>query len=158
MHLVEGEEQPMNFGTIPRAIWWATVTLTTVGYGDVVPITIDGRIFGIVILISGIGMAALPAGILAAGFTKEIQRRKELFRNKAISFLSDGILDKNEQKKLRILAHDLGIPAQYVKNIIWDLERLQLKITELNCPHCNNPIEIEHYSDNIKIRHKKSHE
>lgn len=158
MHLVEGEEQPMNFGTIPRAIWWATVTLTTVGYGDVVPITIAGRIFGIVILISGIGMAALPAGILAAGFTKEIQRRKELFRNKAISFLSDGILDKNEQKKLRILAHDLGIPAQYVKNIIWDLERLQLKITELNCPHCNNPIEIEHYSDNIKIRHKKSHE
>ena len=158
MHLVEGEEQPMNFGTIPRAIWWATVTLTTVGYGDVVPITIAGRIFCIVILISGIGMAALPAGILAAGFTKEIQRRKELFRNKAISFLSDGILDKNEQKKLRILAHDLGIPAQYVKNIIWDLERLQLKITELNCPHCNNPIEIEHYSDNIKIRHKKSHE
>jgi len=158
MHLVEGDYQPQEFGTIPKAIWWATVTLTTVGYGDVVPMTIAGRIFGIVILISGIGMAALPAGILASGFTKEINRRKELFRNQAINFLSDGILDKKEQKKLKIMAYDLGIPYQDSKNIIWDVSRMQLKVTELQCPHCENPIEIEHYSDNIQIRHKKSHE
>ena len=63
-----------------------------------------------------------------------------------------------EQKKLKIMAYDLGIPYQDSKNIIWDVSRMQLKVTELQCPHCENPIEIEHYSDNIQIRHKKSHE
>lgn len=152
MHVVEGHNQPEAFGTIPRAIWWATVTLTTVGYGDVVPVTVYGKIFGIVILISGIGMAALPAGILASGFTKEINRRKERFRNKVISFLSDGILDKKERKKLRRLAHDLAIPTQDMNNVIWEIKKMQLKITEINCPHCNNPIEVEHFSEHIKVR------
>ncbi len=62
IYLVEGDSQPEEFGSIPRALWWATVTLTTVGYGDVVPITGLGRALGIVIVITGIGMAALASG------------------------------------------------------------------------------------------------
>lgn len=156
MHIVEGEFQPEKFGSIPQAIWWATVTLTTVGYGDVVPITASGRIFGIIILMSGIGMAALPAGILASGFTKEINRRKEQFRNKVIKYLSDGILDKSERKHLRKLAHELAIPPQEVSTVIWEIKNMQLKLTELECPHCQEAIEIEHYSDHIKINKHKS--
>ena len=156
MHIVEGDNQPTDFGTIPKAIWWATVTLTTVGYGDVVPLSAAGKIFGIVILMSGIGMAALPAGILASGFTKEINRRKEKFRHRVINYLSDGILDKAERKKLRILANELAISNQDAKTVIWELKKMQLKITELTCPHCDTVIEIEHYSDHIGIKnHKK---
>jgi len=80
VYIVEGDVQPDEFGSIPRALWWATVTLTTVGYGDVVPITTLGRMLGIVIVITGIGMAALPAGIMASGFTAEIGRRRERFK------------------------------------------------------------------------------
>ncbi|MFK8011820.1 MAG: ion transporter, partial [Marinicellaceae bacterium] len=109
MHIVEGEIQPEKFGSIPKAIWWATVTLTTVGYGDVVPLTAPGKIFGIIILMSGIGMAALPAGILASGFTKEVNRRKLLFRNKVIRYLKDGILNQGERRQLKQLAHELSI-------------------------------------------------
>ena len=155
MHIVEGSDQPSKFGSIPKAIWWATVTLTTVGYGDVVPLTAAGKIFGIVILMSGIGMAALPAGILASGFTKEINRRKEHFRNKVIRYLSDGILDKGERKHLRKLAHELAIPPQDVSTVIWEIKNMQLKLTELHCPHCQEAMEIEHYSDHIKIKHNK---
>jgi len=152
IHIVEGDYQPDKFGSIPRAIWWATVTLTTVGYGDVVPITSAGRIFGIIILMSGIGMAALPAGILASGFTKEINRRKEKFRNKVIGYLSDGVIDYKERKLLKKLAYDLAIPAQDMSAVIWEVKKMQLKTSELICPHCAKPIEVEHYSEHIKIK------
>ena len=155
MHIVEGSFQPEKFGSIPKAIWWATVTLTTVGYGDVVPLTAPGKIFGIIILMSGIGMAALPAGILASGFTKEINRRKELFRAKVMKFLADGILDKSERKHIRNLAHELAIPPQEVGIVIREIKNMQLKLTELECPHCQNSIEIEHFSEHIKIKNPK---
>lgn len=152
MYLVEGDSQPEAFGTIPKSIWWATVTLTTVGYGDMVPISAAGKTFGIIILMSGIGMAALPAGILASGFIKEINRRKEKFRHRVITYFSDGVLDKKERKKLRQLAHDLSISNQDAKTVIWEIKRMQLKVTELICPHCDTTIEIEHYSDHIKLK------
>ncbi len=75
IYFVEREAQPDAFGSIPRAMWWATVTLTTVGYGDVVPVTISGRLLGVLITVLGVGMAALPAGIIASGFTSELARR-----------------------------------------------------------------------------------
>ncbi len=156
MHYVEGDIQPEKFGTIPHAIWWATVTLTTVGYGDVVPITAVGKVFGMIILMSGIGMAALPAGILASGFTKEINRRKERFKRRVIGFLSDGMLDKKEMKKLKFLAHELAISNLEMNSVIREVKNLQLKLTEIHCPHCHIPIEIEHYSKHIYVKtHKK---
>jgi voltage-gated potassium channel len=151
MHIVEGDTQDA-FGTIPKAIWWATVTLTTVGYGDVVPITVPGKVFGIIILISGIGMAALPAGILASGYTEEINRRRERFKNQVMYFFADGVLDKHETKKLKQLAYELGIPHQDMKSIIWEIKQMQLKITEIHCPHCDKPVEIEHFSKHIKVK------
>ena len=154
MHIVEGESQPQQFGTIPKSIWWATVTLTTVGYGDVVPLSTPGKVFGIVILMSGIGMAALPAGILASGFTKEINRRREKFKHQVMHFMADGILDKKERKKLKKLALELAIPPQDVNSVIWEIKQMQLKVTTLTCPYCHNYIEIEHHSEHVKIKGK----
>lgn len=74
MYFVENESQPETFSSIPAAMWWGIVTLTTVGYGDVYPITAAGRLLGAVIAILGIGMFALPAAILGSGFVDEIQR------------------------------------------------------------------------------------
>lgn len=77
MYWVEHEAQPEAFASIPHAIWWAVVTLTTVGYGDVVPVTTAGRLLAAVIAVLGIGMIALPAGILGSGFVEEIQSERD---------------------------------------------------------------------------------
>ena len=73
--VVEREVQPAAFGSIPAAMWWAIVTLTTTGYGDEVPITLTGRLLGAVTMMAGIGMVALFTGILANGFAQETRRR-----------------------------------------------------------------------------------
>ncbi len=76
MHLFEHEAQPEKFGSIPDAMWWAIVTLTTVGYGDVVPVTVAGRIVAGFTMIMGLMMLALPIGIVANAFAEEIHRRE----------------------------------------------------------------------------------
>lgn len=75
MYYVENEVQPDNFSSIPETMWWGIATLTTVGYGDVYPLTSLGKFFGGFIAIIGIGLFALPTGILASGFSEEIARK-----------------------------------------------------------------------------------
>ena len=77
MYFVEHDAQPDKFSSIPETMWWSVATLTTVGYGDVYPITITGRILASFISILGIGMFALPAGILASGFSDEFKNGKK---------------------------------------------------------------------------------
>src|SRR6185436_5586945 len=67
-HLLERNDQKDLFGNIPAALWWAVVTLTTTGYGDVVPHTVGGKMVGSVVMVSGILVLALMTGILATGF------------------------------------------------------------------------------------------
>jgi voltage-gated potassium channel len=74
LYLVEGPAQPDKFGSIPRAMWWATAALTTIGYGDVYPITVLGRIFGAAVALGGIGLVAMPTGIMAAAFSEAVQK------------------------------------------------------------------------------------
>ena len=74
MYLAEGNLQPDHFGDVPSAMWWAVVTLSTVGYGDVTPITTIGRIIAGFVMISGIAFFALPVGIIANGFQQEIKQ------------------------------------------------------------------------------------
>ena len=76
MHFVEGKAQPQHFGSIPESMWWAVVTLTTVGYGDVVPVTLAGRLVASVTMMMGLMMIALPIGIVATAFAEEIHRRE----------------------------------------------------------------------------------
>lgn len=78
IYLVERDDQPEAFGSIPAAMWWGIATLTTVGYGDVTPITPIGKLFGGIVTLLGVGMFALPAGILSSGFTKEMKQRRFL--------------------------------------------------------------------------------
>jgi voltage-gated potassium channel len=75
MHSIEGTVQPDKFGTIPHAMWWAVVTLGTVGYGDVVPITALGKLVAATTIFGGLIMMALPIGIIATAFSNEIHRR-----------------------------------------------------------------------------------
>ena len=77
LYVLEGQAQPEQFGSIPRAFWWSVATLTTVGYGDVTPITVMGRIFAGMTAIAGIGLIAMPTGILAAALSDAMQKHND---------------------------------------------------------------------------------
>jgi voltage-gated potassium channel len=79
LYFIEGEipEQQDSFGSVTRALWWAVVTLTTVGYGDVYPVTPLGRFAAALIALAGIGIVAMPTGILASAFAEEFRERHE---------------------------------------------------------------------------------
>jgi voltage-gated potassium channel len=76
MYDIEHEAQPQSFPNIPTAMWWGVSTLTTVGYGDVYPVTPLGKIIGSAIALAGIGLFALPAGIIASGFAERLHEKK----------------------------------------------------------------------------------
>lgn len=76
VYFAEHLAQPEKFTSIPATVWWSVVTLTTVGYGDMIPVTMTGKIFTSVILLAGVALFALPAGIITAGFLEEIRKGK----------------------------------------------------------------------------------
>lgn len=78
MYAVEHDAQPKAFASIPAAMWWGIVTLTTVGYGDVFPVTAAGKVVAGVSVLLGVGLFALPAGILASGFSEEMARERRV--------------------------------------------------------------------------------
>ena len=76
MFYLEQEAQPEKFASIPAAMWWSIITVTTVGYGDVSPVTPLGRLLAGIIALLGIGIFALPAGILGSGFMEQVNQRR----------------------------------------------------------------------------------
>ena len=149
IYLVENHAQPEEFESIPKAMWWAVVTLTTVGYGDVTPITNVGKILGAIITILGVGLAALPAGILATGLANELsQRREELeqdFRGQLVD--SDFDLVQN-QMMIEKIRRELGLNKEQAQEIVLqvlreqELERREREVRQKNfCPHCGEPLE-----------------
>ena len=76
MYFAEHGEQPQAFPNSPAAMWWAVATLTTVGYGDIYPVTVAGKVLGSIIAILGIGMFALPTGILGAGLVEAVESKR----------------------------------------------------------------------------------
>ena len=77
MYYAENEAQPDKFDSIPSSLWWGVATLTTVGYGDIFPVTPLGKLLGGLIAVLGVGIFALPTGILASGFAEELQKRRK---------------------------------------------------------------------------------
>jgi voltage-gated potassium channel len=77
LYWAEGEVQPAVFGSIPRAMWWAVITLTSVGYGDAVPVTVLGKVFASFVALGSIALIALPTGVLAAAFSDGMERHRK---------------------------------------------------------------------------------
>ena len=77
IYYLEHESQPEKFSSITESIWWATVSLATVGYGDVYPVTAGGKIFASIISLIGIGIVAIPTGIISASFVEEIHNQRK---------------------------------------------------------------------------------
>ena len=77
IYYLENDAQPEKYSSITESIWWATISLTTVGYGDVYPVTLGGKIFATLISLVGIGIVAIPTGIISASFVEQINKKKK---------------------------------------------------------------------------------
>lgn len=138
MFTVENAAQPGRFQSVAEAIWWAVVTLTTVGYGDITPVTFAGRLLAIMIMILGVGTMALPAGIMAARFSEELQKRREILRNRVRDALSDGELDVREKRELESLKRQLGFTADELQHIVEMQQASNARYSY--CPHCGESL------------------
>jgi voltage-gated potassium channel len=141
IYLLENELQPETFGNIPRSMWWAIVTLTTVGYGDVVPITPLGKMFGGLIGLIGIGMIALPAAIMASGFAENIHDRRRQYNQQVLDLMRDGMLTEKDRWRLEELRRELGLRSDEALHILHGLLQEARQNTHAKCPHCGERLE-----------------
>jgi voltage-gated potassium channel len=112
IYLVESRAQPEAFGSIPDSMWWALATLTTVGFGDVTPITPLGKFFGAMVMIIGIGIIALPAGILASSFSEILRRRQQEYRLSVKKAMEDGQITDDEAEELNKIREELNLSEE----------------------------------------------
>ena len=143
MYYFERVSQPEDFGSIPAAMWWAFATLTTVGYGDVTPITVGGKVFGALITVVGIGMVALPTSILASGYSHQLKLSTSRYRDAADKALDVGVLTDEEMRDLEELRLDLGL-GEHTASQILDEGTVRAALhgygTAARCPHCRQTL------------------
>ena len=142
MYLAEHDIQPEGFGTIPHSMWWAIITMTTVGYGDVVPITGLGKTIGAFMGVIGVGMVALPAGILASGFNEALHLRRKTLHKEVDSALEDGVIDANELKALEDRRKALNLPEDELTEMVGGRTKSSSTSTkDSHCPHCGERLD-----------------
>ena len=124
-YLVEHAAQPEKFENIPTAIYWAVITLASVGYGDISPVTPIGRAITVVMSLLGIGIFAIPAGLLASAFSDQLHKERDALKASILKMLGDGELDEEEMALLRSEAKRLHLTVEEMNSI---LEVLQLEL------------------------------
>ena len=123
MYYLERAAQPEHFGSIPKALWWSIITLSTVGYGDVTPITTAGRFFSALFILMGVALFALPAGILASSFTEQMSQRRDKFRLSVLDMLATGQLSMTELDHLEHIRKKLGLSKEEAKLLFDSLRK-----------------------------------
>jgi voltage-gated potassium channel len=117
MYYAEAAVQPDKLASIPHAIYWSIITLTTVGYGDVSPITVAGKIIAAVTAFLGVATLAIFSGIVATSFSNQLARKKAIYERQLRESLSDGILDEKEVQLLESLQSEFGLSDEMVSEI-----------------------------------------
>ena len=125
IYYAEHKVQPEDFRSIPDAMYWAIITLTTVGYGDVSPITVFGKGIAAITAIFGVVVVALLTGIVANAFNKQMERRKIIFEDQVRDALLDGVLDSDEEASLDALRKQFGMSKSQADALIDHVKKLR---------------------------------
>jgi hypothetical protein len=149
-YLFEHEAQPEKFENIPQSIYWAVITLASVGYGDISPITPAGRAMTIVLAFIGIGIFAIPAALLSSAFSDQLKMDRESLVNKLFDMLADGDIDEEEAKYIKSEAKRLHLSDDEVKVLIDRAKRERelmddVSVLPLHKIAANPDHAVEHY-------------
>jgi voltage-gated potassium channel len=123
MYYAEAAVQPEKLDSIPHAIYWSVITLTTVGYGDISPITPVGKAIAIVTAFLGIATLAIFSGIVATSFANQLARKKVLYEQQLRDALSDGFVEEREKQLLTKLQSEFGLSDEVVAEISNQVKR-----------------------------------
>jgi voltage-gated potassium channel len=125
IYVAENEVQPDVFSSIPETMWWSIVTLTTVGYGDVSPVTAVGKLIGAATAMMGVCSIALLTGIIGAGFSNQMSKKKAALALKVSEVLEDGVITNEEAVELARLQEKLDLSDDQMTAIISGLQNRQ---------------------------------
>ena len=125
IYVAENEVQPDVFSSIPETMWWSIVTLTTVGYGDVSPVTAVGKLIGAATAMMGVCSIALLTGIIGAGFSNQMSKKKAALALKVSEVLEDGVITNEEAAELARLQEKLDLSDDQMTAIISGLQNRQ---------------------------------
>ena len=149
-YLFEHDAQPDKFENIPQSIYWAVITLASVGYGDISPVTPMGRLMTIVLALMGIGIFAIPAALLSSAFSDQLRIERETLKNELYEMLADGVISDEEADVIHREAKRLHLSEEEVQRLIAkarqerelknDVSGLPLHTIAANTEHA-----IEHY-------------
>ena len=149
-YLFEHEAQPEKFENIPQSIYWAVITLASVGYGDISPVTPAGRAMTIVLALIGIGIFAIPAALLSSAFSDQLKSDREALVNKLFEMLADGNIDEDEAQYIKTEAKRLHLSDEEVKLLIEKAKRERelmddVSVLPLHKIAANTDHTIEHF-------------
>ena len=133
MYFVEHAAQPDKFASIPEAMWWSIITLTTVGYGDVSPVTAIGKIIGAITALMGVCSVALLTGIIANAFAKLVDRRKSEFEVAVYRAISDGVLTEEEHDELEKLRLRYRLTPEQAESV-FELKQVEYRSSNKHIP------------------------
>ena len=149
-YLFEHDAQPDKFENIPQSIYWAVITLASVGYGDISPVTPAGRAITIVLALIGIGIFAIPAALLSSAFSDQLHKERDALKQELFEMLADGKLSEEEAevinreaKRLHLSAEDVEVlieQARRERELADDLAKMPLHLIASRPEHA-----IEHY-------------
>tara|TARA_B100000700_G_C14501768_1_gene604425 strand:+ start:47 stop:568 length:522 start_codon:yes stop_codon:yes gene_type:complete len=123
MFYAETEYQPEKFSSIPSAMYWALITLTTVGYGDVSPVTTIGKVISIFTAFLGVSIVAMLTGIVASAFSNQVARKKVIFEDEVRKAMADGVIDDEEQRLLDNLSDEFGLSSEQTQQLLDQVRR-----------------------------------
>jgi len=122
MYYAEGDTQPEHFSSIPASMYWAIITLTTVGFGDISPVTWIGQVLATITAFIGVCTVAMLTGIVASSFATQMARRRVVYESQLREAYKDGVLSDEEKKMLLKLRTDFNLSEEQIKSITQQVE------------------------------------
>jgi len=117
IYVFESNAQPEKFGSVLQSMWWTVVTLTTVGYGDVAPITAGGKFVGAVTAVLGVCSVALLTGVVANSFNAQLARKRAIFESAILRALEDGVISSEETDLLKKMRDEFNLSEEHAEAI-----------------------------------------
>ena len=149
-YLFEHAAQPDKFDNIPNSIYWAVITLASVGYGDISPVTLPGRVMTIVLALIGIGIFAIPAALLSSAFSDELIKERNALKAKMHDILADGHIDTEELVFIRTEAKRLHLSSSEINQLLKQVQGELAAKTDLGAMPIHSiaakpDLAVEHY-------------